>query len=126
MKRIIRKNWVLILTDNVLHLMCTHLHPAVLVKRADAIWKKDRDTGMKKAVALKYETHLPAPFVIAKGKGELALKIKEIAENNNVGLVYDEELADNLEMIEIGSFIPEEYYRIIAEIFVFLGRLEHS
>ena len=81
---------------------------------------------MKKAVAIKYEKHLPAPFIIAKGKGELALKIKEIAENYNVGIVYDEDLADNLEVFELGSFIPEEYYQIIAEIYIFLGRLEHS
>ncbi|MBN1524485.1 MAG: EscU/YscU/HrcU family type III secretion system export apparatus switch protein [Spirochaetales bacterium] len=78
---------------------------------------------MKKAVAIRYEKSLPAPFIVAKGRGELALKIKEIAENNNVGIVYDTDLADNLEMIDIGTFIPEEYYQIIAEILIFLGRV---
>jgi flagellar biosynthesis protein len=78
---------------------------------------------MRKAVAVKYVYELPAPFVIAKGRGELAEKIKEIAIKNDVHIVTDKALADRMIAIDVGSFIPEELYLIIAEILIFAGRL---
>ena len=78
---------------------------------------------MKKAVAVKYLQDLPAPFIIAKGRGDLAEKIESIARQHDVGIVIDRTLVDRLIEIDVGDFIPEELYRVIAEILVFAMRL---
>jgi type III secretion system FlhB-like substrate exporter len=79
---------------------------------------------MEKAVAVKYTEELPAPFIVAKGKGHIAAIIKKIAEEHNINIVYLPELVDSLIEIDIGNFIPEEYYRIIAEILIFVRNLQ--
>jgi flagellar biosynthesis protein len=78
----------------------------------------------QKAVAVKYDEALPAPFIIAKGKGELAAAIRKIAESHDIRIVQSAELAENLIELDVGSFIPEAYYAIIAEILVFVRKLQ--
>jgi type III secretion system FlhB-like substrate exporter len=75
---------------------------------------------MEKAVAVHYSEELPAPVIVARGKGELARRIRRIAEQHGVYLLVRPELADALVELEVGSLIPEEFYRIIAEILVFV------
>ena len=75
---------------------------------------------LKKAVALKYINNLPAPFILAKGKGELAEKIQKAAENNGISIVKDNNLAETLIEIDVGALIPEELYEIIANILIFV------
>ena len=79
---------------------------------------------MDKAVAVKYTSDLPAPFILAKGKGKLAAIIAEIAGKNGVEIINMPELADNLIELEAGSLIPEEYYEIVAELLVFVRDLQ--
>jgi flagellar biosynthesis protein len=74
-----------------------------------------------KAAALRYTVDLPAPIVVAAGKGALAAAIVRIARENGVALVENPELADALLTLDEGSFIPEELYAIIAEILVFVS-----
>ncbi|WP_456401287.1 flagellar biosynthesis protein FlhB [Persephonella sp.] len=70
------------------------------------------------AVALKYEKgKMSAPKVIAKGKDQVALKIKEKAKEYNVPIVEDPPLARALySSCEIGDMIPENLYVTIAKI----------
>jgi flagellar biosynthesis protein len=75
------------------------------------------------AVALGYTSDLPAPVVLAGGRGDLARAIRRIAERLGVSVVVDPEAAEGLVEIAPGSFIPEKYYRIVAEILVFVGRV---
>ena len=75
---------------------------------------------MEKAVALKYSESLPAPFVLTKGKGELAKIIKKIASENGIHIFSDQDMADTLVQLEVGSFIPEEFYEIIAHLLIFV------
>ena len=75
---------------------------------------------LKKAVALKYINDLPAPFIIAKGRDELAEKILAIAAENDIHILEKADLTDRLYMADIGSFIPEEVYGIVAEVLVFV------
>lgn len=81
---------------------------------------------MEKAVAIKYDNELPAPFVLAKGKGELAKIIESIARDNGINVAQIPNLADALIDLEIGSFIPEEYYKIIAELLIFVRNLREE
>ncbi len=77
----------------------------------------------EKAVALRYTEELPAPIVVAAGRGVLAEVIKRIARESGVSLVADSQLADSLLELEVGSLIPEELYQVIAEILVFVRTL---
>lgn len=78
----------------------------------------------KRAVALKYDERFTAPFIIAKGKDHLAEKILELARKNDIHIRENEELAENLMLFEIDSFIPEELYGMVAEILAFVYAVE--
>ncbi len=75
------------------------------------------------AVALRYEPSKDiAPVVVAKGKGFLAEKIKEIAIQHNVPIKEDKFLARALyENVEVGEAIPENLYHAVASV---LAQLE--
>jgi len=75
---------------------------------------------MKKAVALKYERGLPAPFILAKGKGELATRIVDIARTHDVPVVDRPELTEALYMVDVSTFLPEEFFKTVAELLVFV------
>ena len=71
------------------------------------------------AVALKYnqQTALKAPVVVAKGADELALKIIDVARENNVYITENRPLARALyESVELGQEIPREFYTAVAEV----------
>ena len=80
-----------------------------------------------KAVALKYDHQKnKAPRVIAKGRGEIAEKIIEVAKAHNVPLYEDKNLVQILEALELETEIPPELYRAVAEILAFIYRLNSS
>jgi type III secretion system FlhB-like substrate exporter len=75
------------------------------------------------AVALQYSDDLPAPIVLASGRGPLAEAIKRIARESGVTLVADAELAESLIQLDVNTFIPESLYGVIAELLVFVRSL---
>jgi type III secretion system FlhB-like substrate exporter len=75
---------------------------------------------MKKAVALRYSQELPAPVIVAKGKGELAERIRRVAAQNGIRIVASPELTDSLVELPLGSLIPEGFYQVVAEILAFV------
>lgn len=78
----------------------------------------------RKAVALKYDAQLnSAPVVKAKGVGEVAERIIKIAKENGVPIKEDTDLAELLMKIELDEEIPPELYKVVAEIFAFVYRL---
>lgn len=79
---------------------------------------------IKKAAALHYDqASNAAPKVVAKGKGYIAEQIVLAARQNDVPLVEDKNLANVLEALELESEIPAELYRAVAEVLVFVYRL---
>jgi flagellar biosynthetic protein FlhB len=76
------------------------------------------------AVALRYDPgSVRAPRVLAKGTGELAQRIKQIARLHDVPVVENPPLARALyKSVEIQQEIPVEYYRAVAEILARLFR----
>lgn len=77
-----------------------------------------------KAVALKYDRKKDnAPRVIAKGRGEIAEKIIEVAKAHNVPLYEDKNLIQILEALDLETEIPPELYRAVAEVLAFIYRL---
>jgi flagellar biosynthesis protein len=81
-----------------------------------------RDGG--RAVALRYTEALPAPMVIASGRGRAAESIARIAREHGVTIVRDTELADALITVDLGSLIPEELYGAVAAVLAFVRTLE--
>ncbi|MDC7220147.1 MAG: flagellar biosynthesis protein FlhB [Spirochaetales bacterium] len=70
------------------------------------------------AVALEYKQEsMIAPVVVAKGQDNVAQRIKEIATENHVPIVENKPLARALfASVEIGDPVPEEYWRLVADI----------
>lgn len=77
------------------------------------------------AVALKYEKGMAAPVVVAKGQDLVAQKIKEIARESGVTIVENRPLARALyAAVEIGSTVPQELYKSVAEVLAYVYRLK--
>ena len=75
-------------------------------------------------MALKYDRKKDnAPRVIAKGRGEIAEKIIEVARAHNVPLYEDKNLIQILEALDLETEIPPELYRAVAEVLAFIYRL---
>ncbi len=68
------------------------------------------------AVALQWKRDtMNAPSVSAKGQDNIALRIREIAADNNVPVVENRPLARALYAeVEVGDEIPENYYEVTA------------
>jgi len=82
--------------------------------------KKDE---FERAVALHYD-QLGAPTILASGEGEIARLIKERAEQAGVPLVENQKLSYLLSKIPLGDEIPPELYRAVAEVLIFILRVE--
>ncbi|HOJ87459.1 MAG TPA: EscU/YscU/HrcU family type III secretion system export apparatus switch protein [Pseudothermotoga sp.] len=82
------------------------------------------DYTHKLAVALGYDPEkFDAPFVIAKGKEELAEKIIKEAEKAGVPVVSSPELVRRLYKLELLQEIPDDLYVAVAQILVFVQNL---
>ncbi|MBU1168201.1 MAG: flagellar biosynthesis protein FlhB [Proteobacteria bacterium] len=78
------------------------------------------------AVAIKYDPlSMRAPKVVAKGAGIIAEKIKEIAAESQVPIIENKELARNLyKSVTIGSEIPGDFYRAVAEVLAYVFKMK--
>ncbi|ADL13131.1 flagellar biosynthesis protein FlhB [Acetohalobium arabaticum] len=77
------------------------------------------------AVAIKFDIdNMDAPIVVAKGKGEIAHKIKKKAEECGIEIVEEKPLARALYgQVEIEEEIPMELYQAVAEILAYVYQL---
>lgn len=76
------------------------------------------------AVALKYEDGMGAPLCLAKGTDAVALKMREIAKENEVPVVENPPLARALyATVDIDQEVPEEHYKAVAEVIGFVFRM---
>jgi len=75
----------------------THLSIAVVYKRGEMV----------------------APMMIAKGAGELALKMRKVAGAHKVPVFENKKLARKIfKKVDIDSYLPEEYFAEIAKILI--------
>jgi flagellar biosynthesis protein len=82
---------------------------------------------VKRAVALRYDQGTDAaPRVVASGQGLVAEKIVETARDHGVAVEHDPDLAEALAQVELGTAIPEELYPVVAEVLVFVGRMNRE
>ncbi len=78
------------------------------------------------AVALEYVPEkMPAPVVLAKGRGELAQRIKREARWHEIPIVENRPLAQALyRTVEVGGTIPAKLYTAVAEVLAFIYRAQ--
>jgi flagellar biosynthesis protein len=76
------------------------------------------------AVALSYEPEEEAPRVIASGRGYLADKIIQRAKEADIPVHQDEKLTQSLSKLDIGDMIPPELYEVVAEVLVFVDKMD--
>ncbi|MGE6258767.1 flagellar biosynthesis protein FlhB [Heyndrickxia sporothermodurans] len=80
------------------------------------------------AICLKYDDEkYDAPYVIAKGVDFLAEKIKKIGKEHEIIMVENRPLARALyDQTEIGDTIPEEFFKVVAEILAYVYRIKNK
>lgn len=78
------------------------------------------------AVALKYDSKVDsAPKMIAKGVDFMAIKIKDVAKENDIPIIENPALARALyDQLEIEQQIPDEFYKALADIFSYIYELK--
>ncbi len=76
------------------------------------------------SIALKYDPEeTEAPLCVAKGVDDMALRIREIAKENDIEIVENKPLARAMyDLVDIDELIPMEYYKAVAEIISFVFR----
>lgn len=72
------------------------------------------------AVALRYDTTLPAPFVVARERGARARALLSLARRYGVPVRSAPELEERLIELEPGNVIPQELFAPVAEIFAYV------
>lgn len=78
------------------------------------------------SVALKYDSSAgDAPVVLAKGKDEVALKIREIAKENNIPQMQTPPLARALfTHSKVGEEIPEGLFVAVAQVLAYIFQMD--
>jgi len=81
----------------------------------------------KKAVALEYRKEDDrAPKVTAKGSGLVAEKIIALARKHGVPVRGDRHLIEILSTLDLYEEIPEELYKAVAEVLVFIYKMSEK
>jgi flagellar biosynthetic protein FlhB len=94
------------------------------VKKADVIVTNPTHIS----VALRYDGDaMVAPSVLAKGADHLALRIREIAKENDIPIVENIMLARTLyKTVKVGHGVPRTLYKAVAEILAFVYKLRRK
>ena len=81
----------------------------------------------RQVAALKYDMGRDsAPLIVGLGQGYVAQKMLETAEERKIPIVEDDSLLSVLNRFSTGDEIPEELYRVVAQVLVFIGKLDGS
>ena len=83
----------------------------------------DNDLSPDYAIALGYElSKHNAPVVLAKGEGQIAQKIIQIALDEGIEIHKDADLVQILKAVDIDEEIPLEAFAAVAEIISYIYR----
>ena len=77
------------------------------------------------AVALRYDpiSGDTEPHVVAKGSGPVAEEILRLARRHDIPLRQDPALVEALAQIDLGTSIPPELFRAVAEVLAFVYKI---
>ncbi|TKB25809.1 flagellar biosynthesis protein FlhB [Desulfopila sp. IMCC35006] len=69
------------------------------------------------SIAIRYDSkEMTAPVIIAKGADHVAMKIREIAREHDIPIIENPPVARLLHKLDIGANIPEDLFKVVAEI----------
>jgi flagellar biosynthesis protein len=75
-------------------------------------------------VALRHDRQEPRPpRVVAKGRGETAQRVLELARKHGIPVREDRDLLELLAALDVGDSIPTELFAAVAEVLAYLYRL---
>lgn len=81
----------------------------------------------KSAAAIKYDANIDnAPRLIAKGKGAVAERILELADELKIPVHRDPDLIEVLGKLNLNEEVPPEVYAVIARILSFVYKLNNK
>ena len=81
----------------------------------------------QKVVALKYDpAQQTAPRVVARGQGDLAERILQVAREKKIPLYQDPELIEVLSKLDVGLEIQPELYQAVAEVLIFIYKMNQK
>ena len=83
-----------------------------------------RSDTPKQAVALQYQDIDELPVLLARGFGELASRIQDIAEENEIPVQENSSALESLSSLRVGQQIEEESFDVIAEVISFLYHVD--
>ena len=84
-------------------------------------------SGPKKAIAILYKDgDDTAPRVVASGKGTIAEKIIETAQEAGIHIQQDANLVELLAKVDVGEEIPVELYQTVAEVLAFVYKVNNK
>ncbi|MFI4851375.1 MAG: flagellar biosynthesis protein FlhB [Gimesia chilikensis] len=77
------------------------------------------------SIAIKYDPEkMPAPVVVAKGAGEIAMQIRKIANEHGIPIIERKPLARQMYRdVKAGEEIPFELYEVFVEIMAYVYNL---
>ena len=87
---------------------------------------KRTERDERQAAALSYKQGYYAPVVVASGKGVVAEAIIACARESGVYVHESPELVKLLMQVDTDQYIPPELYRAVAEVLVWLYRMEQE
>lgn len=92
------------------------------VKKADVIITNPTHIS----IVIQYDSeNMVSPMVIGKGADHLAMKIREIAKENNIPIVENVLLARTLyKTVKVGQPVPRSLYKTVAEVLAFVYKLK--
>ena len=73
---------------------------------------------------MRYWAGLPAPFLAAKAEGRAADRLIAMAKEAGVPVVEDRPLAKAIFPLDVGSYVPEDCFEIVAKVFAFVKSIE--
>ncbi|PNR97310.1 flagellar biosynthetic protein FlhB [Petrotoga miotherma DSM 10691] len=79
------------------------------------------------AIAIEYKPEeMQAPIVVAKGKDEVAFKIRDIAFKHGIPILERPALAREIyEKVDLNEEIPEHLYTLVAEVLAYVYKLSY-
>ena len=79
------------------------------------------------AVALGYNQNIgTAPKVLAAGFGNVAKSIMRVAQEHDVHIHHNQQLAHLLARVPVGQEIPKQAYQVVAELLAFLYQADQN
>ncbi|MFP4329844.1 MAG: EscU/YscU/HrcU family type III secretion system export apparatus switch protein [Alkalispirochaetaceae bacterium] len=76
--------------------------------------------NVERSVAIRYDDSLPAPFIVARGRGKLAQELNRVAVSHGIPVIEDEQLSGLLYSVEVGDTIPYETFEAVANVLAFV------